>query len=171
MPRPGSRAASVTLGHPNKPFWSARTARAPRARELVAQGGGLTASGRATRGPRLDDRSVHDSPQTRIKTAPSGLESISGCRVPRCVAQNGARPSRHRTLLREVRCRPPKRGSRLPTRLAPDGGAPRTRESHPSAAGTLGTRAVRPCAGWWLVTTPLLEATRPTSARRSYRAT
>ena len=92
MPRLGSRAASVTLGHPNKPFWSAKTARAPRARELVAQGGGLTASGRATRGPRLDDRSVHDSPQIRIKTAPSGLESISGCRVPYCEAQNGAPP-------------------------------------------------------------------------------
>ena len=170
-PRPGSRAASVTLGHPNKAFGSARIARCPRARELVAQRGGLSAAGRATRGPRLDDRSVHDSPQIRIKTAPSGLESISGCRVPRCVAQNGAPPSRHRTLLREVRWRPPKWGSRVPATLAPDGGAPRTRESHPSAAGTLGTRAVRPCAGWWLVTTPLLEATRPTSARRSGRAT
>ena len=30
--------------------------------------------------------------------APSGPESISGRRVPRCEAQNGAPPSRHRTL-------------------------------------------------------------------------
>ena len=45
-PRPGSRAASVTLDSPNKPFGSARTARAPRALELVAQGGGLSAAGR-----------------------------------------------------------------------------------------------------------------------------
>ena len=92
--RPGSRGASVTLGHLNKAFGSARIARCPRARELVAQRGGLSAAGRATRGPRLDDRSVHDSPQIRIKTAPSGLESISGCRVPRCVAQNGVPPFR-----------------------------------------------------------------------------
>ena len=169
-PRPGSRAASVTLGHPNKAFGSARTARGPRARELVAQRGGLSAAGRATRGPRLDDRSVHNSPQIRIKTAPSGPESISGCRVPRCEAQNGAAPPRHRTLLREVRCRPPKWGSRVPATLAPDGGAPRTRESHPSATATLGSRAGRPCSGWWRVTTPLLEATCPTSARRPSRA-
>ena len=169
--------ASETLGYHHKPFGPARTARGIRALELAsvpsidAQRGGLSAAGRATRGPRLDDRSVHDSPQIRTKTAPSGLESISGWRVPRCVAQNGAPPSRHRTLLREVRCRPPKRGSRVPAALVPDDDAPRTRESHPSAAGTLGSRAARPCAGWWLVTTPLLEATRPTSARRSGRAT
>ena len=45
-PRPGSRAASVTLGHPNKPFWSARIARAPRALDLVRWCGGLSAVGR-----------------------------------------------------------------------------------------------------------------------------
>ena len=53
--------------------------------------------------------------------------------------------------------------------LAPDGGAPRTQESDPSAAVTLGTRTARPCGWWWLVTTPLLEPTCPTSARRSSR--
>ena len=42
----------MTLGHPNKAFGSARTARGPRARELVAQRGGLSAAGRATRGQR-----------------------------------------------------------------------------------------------------------------------
>ena len=45
-PRPGSRAVSVTLGHHYKPFGSARTARGPRALELAAQGGGLSAAGR-----------------------------------------------------------------------------------------------------------------------------
>ncbi len=45
-PRPGGRAASETLGYHYKRFWSARTARAPRALELVAQGGGLSAAGR-----------------------------------------------------------------------------------------------------------------------------
>ena len=35
-------------------------------------------------------------------------------------------PRSHRTLLREVRWRPPKRGSRVPAILAPDGDAPRT---------------------------------------------
>ena len=153
-PRPGSRAASVTLGHPNKAFGSARTARGPRARELVAQRGGLSAAGRATRGPRLDDRSVHDSPQIRIKTAPSGLESISGCRVPRCEAQNGAPPSRHRTLLREVRCRPPKRGSRLPAPLTQDGDALGPQESHPSSTTPTSTHNAWPRLGWWLVNTP-----------------
>ena len=49
-PRPGSRAASATLGHPNKPFGSARTARAPRALDLAAQGGGLSAAGRTELG-------------------------------------------------------------------------------------------------------------------------
>ena len=122
-------------------------------------------------GARLDERSVHDRARIRINTALTRLECISGRHVPRRGPLERWTPRSHRTLVREVRCRPPKRGSRLPTRLAPDGGAPRTRESHPSAAGTLDTRAVRPCAGWWLVTTPLLEATRPTSARRSGRAT
>ena len=45
-PRPGSRGGSASLGHPNKPFGSARTARAPRALDLAAQGGGLSAAGR-----------------------------------------------------------------------------------------------------------------------------
>ena len=72
-------------------------------------------------------------------------------------------------VAREVRCRPPKRASRLSATLAPDGGAPRTQESDPSAAVTLGTRTARPCGWWWLVTTPLLEPTCPTSARRSSR--
>ena len=44
-PRPGSRAASVTLGHPNKPFWPTRIARAPRALDLVRWCGGLSAVG------------------------------------------------------------------------------------------------------------------------------
>ena len=55
--------------------------------------------------------------------------------MPRCEAQNGAAPPRHRTLLREVRCRPPKWGSRVPAALAPDGDAPRTRESRPKRRG------------------------------------
>ena len=45
-PRPGSRGGSVTLGHPSKAIGSARIARAPRARDLVAQGSGLSAAGR-----------------------------------------------------------------------------------------------------------------------------
>ena len=45
-PRPGSQEASVTLGYHHKPFGSARTARAPRALDLAAQGGGLSAAGR-----------------------------------------------------------------------------------------------------------------------------
>jgi len=45
-PRPGGRAASVTLGHHHKPFWSARTARGPRALDLVRRRGGLSAAGR-----------------------------------------------------------------------------------------------------------------------------
>ena len=51
-PRPGSRAASVTLGYHHKPFGPARTARGIRALELAsvpsidAQRGGLSAAGR-----------------------------------------------------------------------------------------------------------------------------
>ena len=44
-PRPGGRAASVTLGHHHKPFRSARTARYPRALDLVRRCGGLSAVG------------------------------------------------------------------------------------------------------------------------------
>ena len=36
----------MTLGHPNKAFGSARTARGARGLELVAQGSELTAAGR-----------------------------------------------------------------------------------------------------------------------------
>ena len=160
----------MTLASHHKAFGSARTARGPRALDLVAQGGGRSAAGRTKKGLAQDWRSIHDWLRIRIKTAPSGLESISGCRVPRCEAQNGAPPSRHRTLLREVpfvRWRPPKRGSRLPTTLAPDGDAPRTRESHPSAAGTLVTRTARPCGWWWLATTPLLEPPSSVSHQRA----
>ena len=45
-PRPGSRAAFVTLGYYHKPFGSARTARAPRALDLVRRCGGQSAAGR-----------------------------------------------------------------------------------------------------------------------------
>jgi len=68
----------------------------------------------------------------------------------------------HQSLLRSLLCELsgtlPKRGSRLPATLAPDGDASRSQQSDPNATATLGTRTVRPCAEWWLVTTPHTRA-------------
>ena len=131
----------MTLAAHNKPFWVRGSRVAPAASiwsERSPRCGGQSAAGRATKKACLGGRSIHDRARIRIKTAPRGLEPISGCRVPRCEAQNAAPPSRHRTLLQEVRWRPPKCDSRLPALLVPDRDALRTQESDPSTPDGLG---------------------------------
>ena len=50
----------MTLASHHKAFGSARTARGPRALDLVAQGGGRSAAGRTKKGLAQDWRSIHD---------------------------------------------------------------------------------------------------------------
>ena len=52
-------------------------------------------------------------------------------------------PHRHRILQKEILWRPPKCDSRVPATLVPDGAAPRTQESHPSALDGLGAHNER----------------------------
>ena len=173
-PRPGSRAVSVTLGHPYKPFGSARIARTPRALELVGACPRLVALDRrwqrqqeSRRGWAIDTR-LAPGACSEVPERP-GIDATISQRQP-CGPGTAHRPGRHRTRLRAARWRPPKRGARVPATSAPDGDAPRTHENDPRATATLGSRAARPCAGWWLATTPRLEPTCPTSVRRSSRA-
>ena len=173
-PRPGSRVAPVTLGHHHKPFGSARIARTPRALELVRACPRLVAldpwwqrQQESRRGWGIDTR-LAPGACSEVPERPR-IDATISQRQP-CGPGTAHRPGRHRTRLRAARWWPPRRGCRAPATLAPDSDASRTQQSHPSATATLGTRTARPCAGWWLVTTPLLEPTCPTSARRSSRA-
>ena len=71
-PRPGSRAASVTLGYHHKPFGSARTARGPRALDLVGSAP-RSEAGRVPRGraPGSVDRYT-TSPESVFRGAREG---------------------------------------------------------------------------------------------------
>ena len=152
--RRGSRVAAAAS------IWSERSPRC----------GGQSAAGRETKKARRGGRSIQDRARNRTKTAPRGLEPISGCRVPRCKAQNGAPPLQHRTLLQEVRWRPPKCDSRLPSPLIPDRDALRTQECHPSTREGLGAHNTGsiPTVRWIPPPRPQRGArARPPRARRA----
>ena len=70
-------------------------------------------------------------------------------------------PHRHRILLGEIRWRPPKWDSRVLASLVPDGAAPHTQQSHPSAVEAVGARNADLPSGWSLLTTPLPEPPWP----------
>ena len=149
-PRPGSRVASATLGHHHKPFGSARIARTPRALELVGACPRLVAldprwqrQQESRRGWAIDTR-LAPGACSEVPERPR-IDATISQRQP-CGPGTAHRPGRHRTRLRAARWWPPRRGSRLPATLAPDGDASRTQQSHPSATATLGTRTARPCA-------------------------
>ena len=148
----------MTLGHHHKSFGSARIARTPRALELVGACPCLVAldprwqrQQESRRGWGIDTR-LAPGACSEVPERPR-IDATISQRQP-CGPGTAHRPGRHRTRLRAARWWPPRRGSRLPATLAPDGDASRSQQSDPSATATLGSRTVRPCAEWWLVTTP-----------------
>ena len=97
----------MPLAAHHKPFWSARIARCRRGPDLVGALPAVwlaqSAAGRANKKSCLGGRSIHDRARIHTKTAPVGLESrYQATAYLAVMPQNGAPPSRHRTLLQEV---------------------------------------------------------------------
>ena len=172
-PRPGSRAASVTLGHPNKAFGSAGTA--PRRRGPDPTGAPLALerarpSQRAAHGSAPERGSVHDWVARRAETARISLKRKPRFRLAPRAGQNGPRPGYVAILHGEWALGALEGRFWFPDGSGHIGGRAPARGAHPSAVEALGVPNADLPGGWSLPTTPLAQTPRPAVDRCARRA-